>query len=133
MISYAAADSSVFCVRAPAQGERAPRERESARAGIEEMAGGGAAGGFVTRAFESMLKECASSKRHPDLQGAIQSYIGACNWTSALVIFLLARANREAGDCRAGDADLLARSFVRCTESCASEYFVFVLSWCPVL
>ncbi|XP_019057827.1 PREDICTED: brefeldin A-inhibited guanine nucleotide-exchange protein 5 isoform X1 [Tarenaya hassleriana] len=32
-----------------------------------------AAGGFVTRAFEAMLKECAS-KKYPDLQKAIQSY-----------------------------------------------------------
>ncbi len=39
-----------------------------------EMAGG-AAGGFVSRAFESMLKEC-SGKKYPDLQKAIQSYIG---------------------------------------------------------
>ncbi|OWM73823.1 hypothetical protein CDL15_Pgr015123 [Punica granatum] len=36
---------------------------------------GGAAGGFVTRAFESMLKECSSAKKYPDLQKAIQSYI----------------------------------------------------------
>lgn len=36
---------------------------------------GGAAGGFVTRAFESMLKEC-SPKKHADLQKAIQAYIG---------------------------------------------------------
>ncbi|XP_062106327.1 brefeldin A-inhibited guanine nucleotide-exchange protein 5-like [Humulus lupulus] len=35
---------------------------------------GGAAGGFVTRAFESMLKEC-SGKKHPELQKAIQNYI----------------------------------------------------------
>ncbi|GMY35231.1 brefeldin A-inhibited guanine nucleotide-exchange protein 5 [Fagus crenata] len=35
---------------------------------------GGAAGGFVSRAFESMLKEC-SGKKYPDLQKAIQSYI----------------------------------------------------------
>ncbi|XP_050218779.1 brefeldin A-inhibited guanine nucleotide-exchange protein 5 [Mercurialis annua] len=33
-----------------------------------------AAGGFVSRAFESMLKEC-SSKKYPDLQKAIQAYI----------------------------------------------------------
>ncbi|XP_010520510.1 PREDICTED: brefeldin A-inhibited guanine nucleotide-exchange protein 5-like [Tarenaya hassleriana] len=32
-----------------------------------------AAGGFVTRAFEEMLKECAS-KKYPDLMKAIQSY-----------------------------------------------------------
>ncbi|KAJ7955363.1 Brefeldin A-inhibited guanine nucleotide-exchange protein like [Quillaja saponaria] len=35
---------------------------------------GGAAGGFVTRAFDSMLKEC-SGKKCPDLQKAIQTYI----------------------------------------------------------
>ncbi|KAM1425844.1 hypothetical protein TB2_017769 [Malus domestica] len=35
---------------------------------------GGAAGGFVTRAFESMLKEC-SPKKHADLQKAIQAYL----------------------------------------------------------
>ncbi|KAE8721996.1 Brefeldin A-inhibited guanine nucleotide-exchange protein 5 [Hibiscus syriacus] len=33
-----------------------------------------AAGGFVSRAFESMLKEC-SSKKHPDLYKAIQTYL----------------------------------------------------------
>ena len=38
---------------------------------------GGAAGGFLTRAFESMLKEC-SGKKYPDLQKAIQSYLGSC-------------------------------------------------------
>ncbi|XP_054820825.1 brefeldin A-inhibited guanine nucleotide-exchange protein 5-like [Prosopis cineraria] len=35
---------------------------------------GGAAGGFVTRAFESMLKEC-SGRKHSDLQKAIWTYI----------------------------------------------------------
>lgn len=35
-----------------------------------------AAGGFVSRAFESMLKECGG-KKHPDLQKAIQSYFGS--------------------------------------------------------
>ena len=38
----------------------------------EEMA----AGGFVTRAFDSMLKEC-SGKKYPDLQKAIQNYTGS--------------------------------------------------------
>ncbi|KAM7275135.1 hypothetical protein ACFE04_017001 [Oxalis oulophora] len=33
-----------------------------------------AAGGFVSRAFESMIKECASSRKYHDLQKAIQSY-----------------------------------------------------------
>ncbi|EEF46181.1 guanine nucleotide-exchange, putative [Ricinus communis] len=33
-----------------------------------------AAGGFVSRAFESMLKEC-SGKKYPDLQKAVQTYI----------------------------------------------------------
>lgn len=37
---------------------------------------GGAAGGFVIRAFETMLKECSSAKKYPDLQKAIQTYIG---------------------------------------------------------
>lgn len=35
---------------------------------------GGAAGGFITRALESMLKEC-SNKKYSALQIAIQSYI----------------------------------------------------------
>ncbi|XP_052182190.1 brefeldin A-inhibited guanine nucleotide-exchange protein 5 isoform X2 [Diospyros lotus] len=35
---------------------------------------GGAAGGFVTRAFESMLKEC-SGKKYAALQTAIQNYL----------------------------------------------------------
>lgn len=35
----------------------------------------GAAGGFVTRAFESMLKEC-SPKKYGDLQKSIQTYLG---------------------------------------------------------
>ncbi|MCD9560744.1 hypothetical protein HAX54_019535 [Datura stramonium] len=37
---------------------------------------GGAAGGFITRALESMLKEC-SNKKCSALQIAIQSYIGS--------------------------------------------------------
>lgn len=37
---------------------------------------GGAAGGFVSRAFESMLKECSFTKKSPDLQKAIQTYQG---------------------------------------------------------
>lgn len=36
---------------------------------------GSAAGGFVTRAFESMLKECAN-KKYNALQSAIQAYLG---------------------------------------------------------
>ncbi|KVI00545.1 hypothetical protein Ccrd_021203 [Cynara cardunculus var. scolymus] len=36
---------------------------------------GGAAGGFVTRAFESMLKEC-SGKKHNSIQTAIRAYLG---------------------------------------------------------
>ncbi|KAF3320985.1 brefeldin A-inhibited guanine nucleotide-exchange protein 5 isoform X2 [Carex littledalei] len=35
----------------------------------------GAAGGFVTRAFEAMLKECASNKKNAPLQQSIQSYL----------------------------------------------------------
>ena len=34
-----------------------------------------AAGGFVTRALDSMLKEC-SGKNYPELQKAIQTYTG---------------------------------------------------------
>ncbi|KAG6582539.1 Brefeldin A-inhibited guanine nucleotide-exchange protein 5, partial [Cucurbita argyrosperma subsp. sororia] len=34
-----------------------------------------AAGGFVTRAFESMLKECSGGKKYPALQKAIQAFI----------------------------------------------------------
>jgi guanine nucleotide-exchange factor len=38
----------------------------------------GAAGGFVTRAFEAMLKECAASRgKFAALQQSIQSYLGA--------------------------------------------------------
>ena len=37
---------------------------------------GGAAGGFVSRAFESMLKECSFTKKSPDLQKAIQTFQG---------------------------------------------------------
>ncbi|XP_059277441.1 brefeldin A-inhibited guanine nucleotide-exchange protein 5 [Lycium ferocissimum] len=36
---------------------------------------GGAAGGFITRALESMLKESSSNKKFSSLQTAIQSYI----------------------------------------------------------
>ena len=36
----------------------------------------GAAGGFVTRAFESMHKE-SSAKKFTALQSAIQSYLGS--------------------------------------------------------
>ncbi|KHN17773.1 brefeldin A-inhibited guanine nucleotide-exchange protein 5-like [Glycine soja] len=35
---------------------------------------GGAAGGFVTRAFDSILKECSSAKKFPELEKAIQNY-----------------------------------------------------------
>ena len=38
---------------------------------------GGAAGGFLTRAFESMLKEC-SGKKYTSIQTAIRSYLGLC-------------------------------------------------------
>lgn len=48
-----------------------------------EMAGG-AAGGFVARAFESMLKECAN-KKYSALQSAIKTYLGTHFWK--LVLF----------------------------------------------
>lgn len=41
----------------------------------EEMAGG-AAGGFLTRAFEAILKEC-SGKKFTSLQTAVQAYLGS--------------------------------------------------------
>lgn len=42
-----------------------------------------AAAGFVSRAFESMLKEC-SGKKFPDLQKAIQSYLGQIVFSTSL-------------------------------------------------
>ncbi|RAL42676.1 hypothetical protein DM860_009183 [Cuscuta australis] len=42
---------------------------------------GGAAGGFVTRAFESMLKECAN-KKYSSLQTAIQTYLDGAKVSS---------------------------------------------------
>ncbi|XWS26510.1 hypothetical protein CRYUN_Cryun26dG0038000 [Craigia yunnanensis] len=42
-----------------------------------------AAGGFVSRAFESMLKECAG-KKHPDLQKAIQTYLDSPKKTNRI-------------------------------------------------
>ncbi|XVE53803.1 hypothetical protein DITRI_Ditri03aG0031500 [Diplodiscus trichospermus] len=42
-----------------------------------------AAGGFVSRAFESMLKECAG-KKYPDLQKAIQTYLYSPKQTNQL-------------------------------------------------
>lgn len=36
---------------------------------------GSAAGGFVSRAFELMLKECAN-KKYSGLQSAVQDYLG---------------------------------------------------------
>ncbi|CAH9138892.1 unnamed protein product [Cuscuta epithymum] len=42
---------------------------------------GGAAGGFVTRAFESMLKECAN-KKYSALQTAIQAYLDGAKVSS---------------------------------------------------
>ncbi|KAI4380307.1 hypothetical protein MLD38_006512 [Melastoma candidum] len=48
-------------------------EREQAL--VRAMAG--AAGGFVTRAFESILKECSSARKYPDLQSAVNSYLAA--------------------------------------------------------
>lgn len=47
----------------------------------------GAAGGFVTRAFESMLKE-ASSKKLTSLQPAIQSYLGLAFFLNSNFFFL---------------------------------------------
>jgi len=49
----------------------------------EKMAG--AAGGFVTRAFEAILKEC-SGKKYTSLQTAIQSYLGLLSTHFALLL-----------------------------------------------
>ena len=39
----------------------------------------GAAGRFITRAFEAMLKECAVNRgKFAMLQQSIRSYLGAC-------------------------------------------------------
>ena len=37
----------------------------------------GAAGGFLTRSFELMLKDCGGKKYAP-LQKAIQDFLGSC-------------------------------------------------------
>ncbi|XP_008242137.1 PREDICTED: brefeldin A-inhibited guanine nucleotide-exchange protein 5 [Prunus mume] len=61
---------------------------------------GGAAGGFVTRAFESMLKEC-SPKKHADLQKAIQAYIDGTkevNQTQQTISSEKNQATTSAGD-----------------------------------
>lgn len=51
----------------------------------------GAAGGFLTRAFESMLKEC-SGKKYPELQKAIQAYLDVTKEAS------VASSNQVAGN-----------------------------------
>jgi hypothetical protein len=46
---------------------------------VRSAAMAGAAGGFVTRALEAMLKECAANRgKFAALQQSIQSYLGAC-------------------------------------------------------
>lgn len=53
---------------------------------------GGAAGGFITRAFESMLKE-ASGKKYTTLQTAIQSYLGFFFLHHSLFHFIYLESN----------------------------------------
>lgn len=54
---------------------------------------GAAAGGFVSRAFESMLKEC-SGKKFTALQTAVQTYLGLY-FLLFLVCLLLFSGNHE--------------------------------------
>ncbi|XP_026389644.1 brefeldin A-inhibited guanine nucleotide-exchange protein 5-like [Papaver somniferum] len=61
----------------------------------------GAAGGFVTRAFESMLKEC-SPKKYGDLQKSIQTYLDS---TKGVVQQPTSIVNSQAGSA-AGDASI---------------------------
>jgi ABC-type nickel/cobalt efflux system permease component RcnA len=49
----------------------------------------GAAGGFVTRAFEAMLKECTANRgKFAALQQSIQSYLGACPCPCPILLLL---------------------------------------------
>ena len=51
----------------------------SPRPELRSTAMAGAAGRFITRAFEAMLKECAANRgKFAALQQSIQSYLGAC-------------------------------------------------------
>ncbi|KAK4266036.1 hypothetical protein QN277_027011 [Acacia crassicarpa] len=66
---------------------------------------GGAAGGFVTRAFESLLKECSSAKKYPELQKAIQTYIDVTKGISQIQQAAPSEANQAASS--AGDESTL--------------------------
>ncbi|KAK9213078.1 hypothetical protein WN943_002465 [Citrus x changshan-huyou] len=56
-----------------------------------------AAGGFVSRAFESMLKEC-SGKKFPDLQKAIQTYLDNAKEVKPPASSETSEATASAGD-----------------------------------
>ncbi|KAI9114056.1 hypothetical protein K1719_015307 [Acacia pycnantha] len=62
---------------------------------------GAAAGGFVTRSFEAMLKEC-SGRKHPDLQKAIRTYIDITKEVNQRQQAILSRVNQAAPSTDAG-------------------------------
>ncbi|KAG4190196.1 hypothetical protein ERO13_A07G018300v2 [Gossypium hirsutum] len=68
-----------------------------------------AAGGFVSRAFESMLKECAG-KKYPDLQKAIQTYLDSPKQTNqhSSSSEQNQAAAASAGDGSSGEAETVA-------------------------
>lgn len=68
-----------------------------------------AAGGFVSRAFESMLKEC-SGKKFPDLQKAIQTYLDNAKEVKPPASSETSEATASAGDGRSLSAGLFHNS-----------------------
>ena len=63
----------------------------------------GAAGGFVTRAFEAMLKECSASRgKFAALQQSIQSYLGASTPSHPLPALAAQAISWFAQGCRHG-------------------------------
>jgi hypothetical protein len=66
-------------VHSPSSDLTTPSLSPSPRPELRSVVMAGAAGGFVTRAFEAMLKECAANRgKFAALQQSIQSYLGAC-------------------------------------------------------
>lgn len=85
-----------------------------------------AAGGFVTRAFESMLKECSGGKKYPALQKAIQAFLGL------VLICLLNSARLHYGSvCSflwiAGNN--LNNRFSSAWKCCSGLLFVYCFHW----
>ncbi|XP_071723844.1 brefeldin A-inhibited guanine nucleotide-exchange protein 5-like [Rutidosis leptorrhynchoides] len=64
-----------------------------------------AAGGFVSRAFESILKECASARKFPDLQKAIQSYQDNKEVNQDSIAVVENKASALPGDGRSPEAE----------------------------